>query len=462
MQAEGPEQQAYSLTFALSAKDVSTFLSALENTHPADVAEWFINLEDEDKLTALGYFDRDWAALLIEYVTGQHVEDMFRFYNEETQRAILQRLKDDDRVDVLQDIEPGFRATLIALLPAAERGTTETLLEFPEETAGGRMTTSFASVMENRTVRQAVKNLRRLHHDSETLSRIFVTNSDNQLIGEVRLRDLAFARRSTLISEIVESNVPSIAADADQEEAARMIARYDVLALPVVDASGRILGIITHDDAIEILEEESTEDIEKAAGISGEQSEDSYLNTSILTHFKRRVLWVLGLAFAGLLSGYVLLSFEGVLNSTFMLALYMPMIVAAGGNTGGQAATMVIRALSLGELKPGSLVAVMTKELSVGILVGGIIASAIMAEIFIFQPDSMEGMEISLPLFSLVVGCSLLLQVASSTLIGATLPLAAKAMKLDPAVIASPAITTIVDVSGLFIYFTFARIFLGI
>lgn len=462
MQVEGPQQQADALTLALSAKDVSTFLSVLENTHPADIAEWFVNLGNEDKRTALGFLDRDWAAQLIEYVAGQNVEEMFRFYDEETQLAILQRLQDDDRVDVLQDIEPVFRASLIALLPAADRGTTEQLLQFPEETAGGRMTTSFASVRETSTVRQAVKNLRRLHHASETLSRIFVTNSDNQLIGEVRLRDLAFARRSTLISEIVEPNVPSIDANADQEEAARMIARYDVLALPVVDVKGRILGIITHDDAIEILEEESTEDIEKAAGISGEQSEGSYLNTSIATHFKRRVLWVLGLAFAGLLSGYVLLSFESVLGSTFLLALYMPMIVAAGGNTGGQAATMVIRALSLGELKPGSLVAVMTKELSVGILVGGVIAASIIAEIFIFRPDSFEGTQISLTLFSIVVGCSLLLQVATSTLIGAILPLGAKAMKLDPAVIASPAITTIVDVSGLFIYFTFARLFLGI
>ena len=289
-----------------------------------------------------------------------------------------------------------------------------------------------------------------------------IYTADNQLIGEVRLRDLAFARRSTLISEIVEPNVPSISADADQEEAARMIARYDVLALPVVDSENRILGIITHDDAIEILEEESTEDIEKAAGISGEQSEDSYLNTSIASHFKRRVLWVLSLAFAGLLSGYVLLSFESVLGSTFLLALYMPMIVAAGGNTGGQAATMVIRALSLGELRPGSLVTVMTKELAVGVLVGGAIAIAIMIEIFLFRPEAVDGMSFSLPLFALVVGLSLLLQVASSTLIGATLPLGAKALKLDPAVIASPAITTIVDVSGLFIYFTFARYLLGV
>jgi len=280
----------------------------------------------------------------------------------------------------------------------------------------------------------------------------------------VRLRDLAFGNRSGHIRDILRPVEQSILATADQEEAAHMVSKYDLVLLPVVDESGRLLGAVTHDDAMEILEEESTEDIEKIAGLTGEQSEAGYLNTGVLTHFRRRFLWLLGLAFLAISSGYVMLRFEPVLDSVFLLSLFMPMVIAAGGNTGGQAATMVIRAMALGELDSGNALRVAWKELRLGLLLGLLLAVCIAAAaIFVlpaFRPAMPPG--ISYAQLGGSVAVALAIQVTASTLIGSLLPLWARAAKLDPAVIAAPAITTIVDVSGMVIYFTTARALLGL
>jgi len=256
----------------------------------------------------------------------------------------------------------------------------------------------------------------------------------------------------------------TILATADQEEAAQLFSKYDMTVLPVVDEYGRLLGIITHDDVLEILEEESTEDIEKMSGIAGDQSEETYLNTPILTHFKRRFPWLFGLALLAISSGYVMIMFEDVLSSVFLLALYLPMVVAAGGNTGGQAATMVIRAMSLGELEQGATSKVIIKELSLGIMLGLIMGVSIAAvTLFIlpvFHPEIPSG--ISLSTFALSVSLSLTIQITVSTLTGAILPIGARAIKLDPAVVAAPAITTLVDIFGMVIYFSAARAILGL
>ena len=250
-----------------------------------------------------------------------------------------------------------------------------------------------------------------------------------------------------------------ILASTDQEEAAQMFTKYDMTLLPVVDEYDHLLGVITHDDVLEIIEEESTEDIEKMSGIAGEQSEQTYLNTSVATHFKRRFPWLLVLALLAISSGYVMLRFEHMLSSIYLLALYLPMVVAAGGNTGGQAATMVIRAMSLGELEAGSTAKVIAKELFLGIFLGATLGCCIaLITLFvlpIFNPPLPEN--IAMSTFALAVSVALGAQITTSTLSGALLPLGARAIKLDPAVVAAPAITTLVDISGMVIYFTAAQ-----
>ena len=234
-----------------------------------------------------------------------------------------------------------------------------------------------------------------------------------------------------------------------------MISRYDLVALPVVDEEGRLLGVITHDDALDILEEESTEDMERISGIGG-QGGLAYLQTSAMAHFRRRFGWILTLGFLALASGFILHAFENILKSYYILALYLPMVVAAGGNTGAQSATMVIRAMSLGELDTREFWRVIWKEGRIGVMLGSLLGLCVALQINFLLPSGFDTGTVSVLRIGFVVGLSLMAQVVTSTLIGAGLPLLAKKVNLDPAVVASPAITTLVDMSGSVIYFGLA------
>lgn len=453
------------LSPALKSRDGSAILALAEELHYADLANFYAELDDDE--------DRNFMVRTLSPKTFSDVlaelpdslrEEAISHYKPAQQRELLNALTDDDRVDILQDVSEGTRAQLLDLLSSEDEEITRTLLNYGEETAGGRMTTSIGRVSENLTVKQALDELKNVQDSAETLARIFVTDERDRPIGFIRLRDLAFASWGTPVRDIMLEVNESILATADQEEAASMVRKYDLLALPVVDEGNRLLGAITYDDAMEILEEESTEDMEKQAGIAGEQSEESYLRTRIIIHLKRRTGWLLGLGFLAIASGYVMIQFEPVLNSVFLLALFLPMVIATGGNTGGQASTMVIRAMSLGELEARDSLQVAWKELRLGIFQGLILGTALaLTCLFLLPlllPAAIEG--VSLPHFTLAVSLALTIQVVASTLIGALLPIGACAIKLDPAVIAAPAITTIVDVSGMLIYFTTARLFLGI
>ena len=328
-------------------------------------------------------------------------------------------------------------------------------MRYPEETAGGRMTMAMATVRENITVSEALHELEAIQDEAELLSRIYVVDKDRRILGKVRLRDLAFSDRDIFIRDLMDSDQTSVQAMADQEEAAQMIARYDLMALPVVDEDGRLLGVITHDDALEILEEESTEDMERISGIGG-YGDLAYLQTPAVAHFKRRFGWILTLAFLALTSGFIIHAFESVLKNYFILALYLPMVVAAGGNTGAQSATMVIRAMSLGELETREFWRVIWKEGRVGIMLGALLGLCVALQINFLLPGEFAAGAVSHFKIGLVVGFALMAQVLTSTLIGAGLPIFAKKVNLDPAVVASPAITTLVDMSGSLIYFGIA------
>ena len=321
------------------------------------------------------------------------------------------------------------------------------------------MTKAMATLPVNLTVKEALKKLEEEHDEAQLLSRIFVIDGRDHLVGKLRLRDLAFSTWDTPIVELMSKAEITINAMEDQEEAGQMIARYDLMALPVVDNSKRLVGVITHDDALDIIEEESTEDMEKISGIGGERGDQAYLQISTLSHLKRRFGWVLVLAFLALTSGFVLHSYEEVLTAYYVLAIYFPMVVAAGGNTGAQSATMVIRAMSLGELDKREFGRVIWKEARVGILLGGLLGICVAIQINFLLPPSLVSEGVGTLTVALVVAGALTIQVFSSTLFGALLPILARIMKLDPAVVASPAITTIVDVSGAVIYFSIAKSF---
>ncbi|MDB4332767.1 magnesium transporter [Akkermansiaceae bacterium] len=472
---KGPQAQCHSVAeelaeilnqaeLAVGERKAEEVVSLCKELHAADIASLYEDLDSEAQEFLVDTLGTAGFSNVLAELPDTLVEEALDHFEPVEQREILGSIPDDDRVDILQDVSESKRRDFIDLLDEEEQDRTRALLRYGEETAGGRMTTQVGKIFARMTVKEAIDHLRPNVDLVETMARIFVIDVEQQLIGVIRLRDLAFHPWDTPIRNILTPEEHTILASADQEDAAKMLARYDMALVPVVDESGRLLGVITPDDAIEILEEESTEDIEKAAGIAGDQSEKTYLNTGVMVHFKRRFGWLLILALLAIASGYVMLRFESVLNEAYLLALFLPMVVAAGGNTGGQASTMVIRAMALGELDPEDTRRVAWKELRLGLLSGLLLGGAIaLVATFIlplFRPELPAG--ISFVVFGLAVAVALMAQVASSTVIGALLPIGARAIKLDPAVVAAPAITTIVDASGMVIYFTVARAMLGL
>jgi magnesium transporter len=447
---------------ALRDKDREQFLIIAEGLHHADLAEVFESLYEADRNFFIDEISAKRFAEIITEIPDTLVEEALEKFSAEDQREILDRVSDDDRVDLLQDVSEETRIRLLDLVEPDDIEITRSLLRYGEDTAGGRMTMSFGKVKLELTVKEALDQLREYHADSETLARVYVTDERDRLIGRLRIRDLAFNNWNTPISEIFLPCKHTILASADQEEAAQMFSKYDLIVLPVIDEHDRLLGIITYDDALEIIEEESTEDIERMAGMAGDVSEDSYLNTTLSTHFKRRFPWLLGLAFLAIASGYVMLKFEYVLDELFILALFLPMVVAAGGNTGGQASTMVIRAMALGELNEGSTARVAWKELRLGLILGSLLGVCIAITSIFVLPIFYSNMpaEVGFVSFGIAVAIALTAQITTSTLVGSLLPIGARKVNIDPAVVAAPAITTIVDVSGMVIYFFVAKVIL--
>ena len=362
---------------AIKKKDVTSFKKLAEELHYADLATIYEDLDDEGRSFFTEHIDLSIFPDILAELPDTLIEETLERFDVKDQQKILERMLDDDRADILQDVSPEARQRYLELLQPEDEEATRSLMRYDEDTAGGRMTTHVAKVTQDMTVKEVLDLLRDDQESTESLARIYVVDSEGRLVGKVRLRHLAFSSWDTPISEIVQDVDMKILATADQEEAAQMFAKYDMTVLPVVDEYGRLLGIITHDDILEILEQESTEDIEKMSGIVGDPSEESYLNTPITTHFKRRFPWLISLALLSICSGYIMFRFQNVLSSIFLLALYLPMVIAAGGNTGGQAATMVIRAMTLGELESGETSKVVYKELFLGLMLGLVMAICI-------------------------------------------------------------------------------------
>ncbi len=449
---------------AIDAGDASALLAAAENVHYADLADFYEDLNDGERDFFFTTIGPELATDVVAELPDSLIEDSLSHFKPAQLRFLLSNLSDDDRVDIFQVVSKEAQVRFFSLLGPRDKELTKNLLKYEEDTAGGRMTTQIGRITGDMTVKQAVAILRRDREDTETLARIFVVDVQGRLVGKIRLRDLAFNTWDTPIRDIMDTVDEYTLASADQEDAARQLSRYDLVVLPVVDEFHHLLGVITYDDALEIMQEESTEDMEKLGGIGGEQTELTYLNTTVPTHYRRRVIWLVGLAFVSILSGYVMFRFSGVLEKAFVLSLFLPMVVASGGNAGGQAATMVIRALALGEIGTGTALRIAWKEARVGIFLGMTLGVSIAAFIsFIlpnFHPDTPDGF--SFLRLSLAVAAAITLQVLSATTLGALLPITARACKLDPAVVSAPSLASIVDVSGMLIYFGTAAAILGL
>lgn len=433
-----------------------------DSLHPATVAEflgsltaheiWHILIRLEPRLRAeiFGDLDQD---LQVEMAESLKRQDLAQIVN---------CMSADERVDLLKRLPEDRQEALFPVLAQAEREDIRRLSSYAEGTAGAVMTSDYATLSPGQTVQEAIAKLRREAPDRETIYYSYVVDSGRRLVGFLSLKDLILARPEKRIQEIMHRELIYAYVSDDQEDAARKIAKYDLIALPVVNGNNVLMGIITHDDAIDIIHQEHTEDMEKFMAIAGSHETGTYMKTSSWGHFKNRCVWLVALAALGLVSGYIVQSFESLLFQFAILATFMPMLADTGGNTGSQSATLVVRALAVKEISSGDILRVLWKEFKVGLSLSLLLAAFAFGRVFLFagRPSSPEGY--SLSSIGLAVGAALGIQVLTSTLIGALLPLAAAKMKIDPAVVASPALTTIVDITGLFIYFTTARLLLGI
>ena len=443
---------------ALEAADGSALLAAAGDVHYADLAALYEDLDDERRDFFLKTIGPEIATDVIAELPDTLIEEALNHFKPAQLRVLLGKLSDDDRVDVFQVVSEEAQVRFFSLLGPRDKELTRNLLKYGEDTAGGRMTTRIGRITADMTVKQAIAVLRRDREDAETLARIFVVDEQGRLVGKIRLRDLAFSTWDTPVRDIMEEADEFILATADQEEAARTLSKYDLIVLPVVDEFHHLLGVLTYDDALEILQEENTEDIEKLAAIGGDQSEVTYLNTSVVMHYRRRVMWLVGLAFVSIASGYVMFRFSEILQQAFVLSLFLPMVVAAGGNSGGQAATMVIRAMALGEISTGNALRIAWKEARTGLFLGLSLGLAIALFITLVLPGIQQGTGggFDFPHLALAVAAAITMQVFSATVLGALLPIGARAIKLDPAVVSAPSLASTVDVSGMLIYFSTA------
>lgn len=464
MAEEFDENPKGELLRAVEAGDASALLAIAENVHYADLAALYEDFDDDERDFYLKTIGPELATDLIAELPYPLIEGALNHFKPAQLRVLLGNLSDDDRVDVFQVVSEEAQVRFFSLLGPRDKELTKNLLKYEEDTAGGRMTTHIGRITADMTVKQAIAVLKRDREDAETLARIFVVDAEGRLVGKIRLRDLAFSTWDTPIRDIMEEASEFILASADQEEAARTLSKYDLVVLPVVDEFHHLLGVLTYDDALEILQEESTEDIEKLAAIGGEQSEVSYLNTGVAQHYRRRVTWLVGLAFVSLISGYVMFRFSATLEQAFVLTLFLPMVVAAGGNAGGQAATMVIRAMALGEISTGNALRIAWKEARTGFFLGLSLGVAIAAFITFVLPALQHGTSSSFSFIQLglSVAAALTLQVLSATTMGALLPIFARAIRLDPAVVSAPSLASVVDVTGMLIYFSSATVLLSL
>ena len=446
----------------LAEKNYSELCEFCESLHPAQVAEFLSALNPPEIWEILRHVSPQLRGEIFSHLDEEVQIEMIKTLGREAMGKLLSDMPPDDRVDLVKRLPKKLRDVIIPAMAQAEREDLRRLIAYQEGTAGSVMTSEYAVLTPNLTVEEAIAKLRREAPDKETIYYSYVVDDNQKLIGFVSLKDLILAPPKARVKDIMHEDVIYARVYDDQEEVARMIQKYDLLAIPVVDEQDRLVGIITHDDAMDILQQEQQEDVEKLMAITGSHEVGAYMKLSTWDHFKSRIPWILGLAILGFVSGYIVQSYESILIQVAILASFMPMLADTGGNAGSQSATLVIRALALKEITTKDALKILVKEFKVAFLMAAVLALVAYLRVLLFFGHSSSAGTVSPIKVGIAVAVALAIQVISSTLIGAFLPLIASSFKLDPAVVASPMLTTIVDITGLFIFFSVAKALLGI
>jgi magnesium transporter len=420
-------------------------------THPGDLHDLIEELDLDQKVELLQRLSDTDAALILQEMEDFIQADILPLLDKEQAKAILKNLASDDAVDLIGELSPEDAEEMLQLIGEEEEPIDfGDLLKYPEDSAGGIMTTEYISLPADIPVEDAISRLREIAPEAETIYYVYVVDEEGHLIGVLSLRDLIASSDGTLLKNIMRRNVISVNAELDQEEVARVVSKYDLLAVPVVDDQERLLGIITVDDVIDVLEQEATEDIYRLAGAS--EVEGMELTEAPVSKVVRlRLPWLLISMVGGIISGSVIGVYRNTLEAIVMLAVFIPVIMGMGGNVGTQSSTIFVRGLATGEIDRSEVWPYFFREIRIGLAMGIICGTLISITAYIWQGN---------PYLGLVVGISMLITITVATLIGTLVPLLLNKINIDPAITAGPFVTTIKDFTGLIIYFIIASAFL--
>lgn len=438
----------------LDDKKFSTLRDILITMKPFDIAAVFENLQDEKMPILFRILPKELAAETFVEMDDETQEFLIHGFSDSELKEVVDELFVDDAVDLIEEMPANVVKRILRQADKDMRKQINELLKYPEDSAGSIMTTEFIVLRPDMTAEMAIKRIRRTGVDKETIYTCYVTDANNKLIGITTVKDLLLAEDDELVKSIMEENVISVTTLADQEQVAQMFSNYNFLALPVVDNENRLVGIVTIDDAIDVIQEEATEDIEKMAAVL--PSDKPYMKTSVFGLYKKRAPWLLILMLSATFTSAIISSFEAVLANVLILSSFIPMITGSGGNAGSQASVSVIRALSLGEIHFRSIFHVLWKEFRVSILCGITLAAANFVKLLLFDLNGQENAF----MIALVISLTLVGTIIMAKLVGSSLPLLASKVGFDPAVMANPLISTVCDSLSLLIYFGVAKLIL--
>lgn len=434
---------------SLEHDDVAGAVAALEALRAPDQADLFYELEDQQQTALLPRLDPEDAADILEELDDEDAAEIVATLPRETMARIIDEMEPDEAADLLGELEPADQAYILERLE--DRAEVTPLLLHPEDTAGGLMTSEFLALGRRMTVGEAITSLRDWRPDAEDISDVYVVDRHGRLAGVISMGQLLREDAATVLADVVDTGLVMVVVGTDQEEVARLMSRYDLATLPVVDAHGRLVGVVTIDDVVDVLEEETTEDFQRFGGT--EPLDRPYLESSILTVARKRMGWLLLLFLTETLTGSVLRHFEDEMAAVVSLAFFIPLLIGTGGNAGSQTTSTIIRALAVEDLSKRGLLRPLFHELSVGIVLGVVMAIVAYGRALLWGTGEAVALTVAIAIAVIVIWANAL---------GSVLPIVAYRLKIDPTVISGPAMSTLVDATGLFIYFTIAGIILAL
>ncbi len=432
------------LAQALESQDEHRIRASLAHAHRADVAEALEHLDLRSTWRTLSALDARERAETFGYLSPQHQIALARTLDRRQLAHILRHMSSDERVDLFNQLTPEQQEELLPSLAQAERDDIRQLARYEEGTAGAIMTSDYAALAPEFSASEAIERLRREAPDKETIYQAYVIDSERRLLGTVSLRDLIVARAHERVGDLMRTGVISVAVDRSAEDAASMVSKYDLLALPVVDDANRLVGIVTYDDAMDVAEEEATEDIQRVGSVTALESSVRAAGITLL--YRKRIAWLVILVFANALSGMGIAQYEATLSAHLALVFFLPLLIASSGNAGAQSATLTVRALATGDIRASDWGRMFVRELMVALLLGATMA-LVVSLLGIYRGGSG---------IALVVAITMVAVVIVGSLIGMSLPFILEKLRLDPATASAPLVTSLADICGVLIYFTVA------